>query len=299
MNKISVVINTLNEEQNIKRVLSSVQWADEVVVCDMYSDDKTVEIAKEMGAKVVFHKKTGYVEPARNFAISQAQSQWILLLDADEEVPSRLAEKIKEIVSEDGFDFVLVPRKNIIFGKWMEYSGWWPDFNIRLFKRGQVTWKEAIHSKPQTQGKELRLGEDQEMALTHHHYESIAQFLERMNRYTGIQAKELKDSGYVFNSRDLIKQPLDEFLGRFFGREGYRDGLHGFVLSLLQAFSFLVVYLKVWENQGFSAQDVSLGDLNKETKKAFRDTQYWIKLVQLPKSGLKRYAQKMKDLLTF
>src|SRR3989344_2370341 len=99
INKISVVINTLNEEKNIERVIKSTSWADEIIVCDMYSTDRTVEFARKSGAKIVFHKKLNYVEPARNFAISKASNEWVLILDSDEEIPSTLSEKLIRIAS--------------------------------------------------------------------------------------------------------------------------------------------------------------------------------------------------------
>src|SRR4051812_46907339 len=113
---ISVVINTLNEEKTIEQALKSVQWADEILVCDMESDDSTKELAKKLGAKILTHKRLPFVEPARNFAISKASYDWILIIDPDEEVPSSLAKKLQEIASNNGVTtFVEIPRKNIIF----------------------------------------------------------------------------------------------------------------------------------------------------------------------------------------
>ncbi|MEK7188473.1 MAG: glycosyltransferase family 2 protein, partial [Patescibacteria group bacterium] len=150
MTKISVVINTLNEAKNLPRAIASIKnFADEIVVVDMRSDDKTVGVAKKLGAKVYLHERTSYVEPARNFAISKVmsqsdsqRSQWVLILDADEEVPDTLAQKLKESMEKNKGDYFRIPRKNIIFGKWMQHSRWWPDFNIRFFKKGFVSWSE-------------------------------------------------------------------------------------------------------------------------------------------------------------
>src|SRR5688572_7980444 len=137
--KISVVINTLNEEKSIERAIKSVDFADEILVCDMHSDDNTPLIAKKLGAKVIFHKRAGFVEPARNFAISKAEHEWVFVLDADEEVPDSLKGKLKEVINGSGVTtFVEIPRKNILFGRWMKASMWWPDYNIRFFKKGFV-----------------------------------------------------------------------------------------------------------------------------------------------------------------
>lgn len=275
--KISVVINTLNEEKNIKRAVESVKWADEIIVCDMHSDDETVKIAKSLGAKVILHKKVGYVEPARNFAISKAMGDWILILDADEKIPESLSKRLQELVRKRiSSDFVEIPRKNIIFGKWLKHTGWWPDYHIRFFKKGKVVWSDKIHSKPKTEGLRLTLPPEDRFAIVHHNYQSLSQFLERMNRYSEIEAKELKSDGYKFRWQDLISKPLDEFLSRFFANKGYEDGLHGLVLSMLQAFSFFVVYLKLWEKNGFKEQELAVSEFEREVKKVGEDVKYWM-----------------------
>lgn len=294
--KISVVINTFNEEKNIERAIKSVSWADEILVCDMYSDDDTAVIAKKLGAKILFHKRAGYVEPARNFAISKAEGDWILILDADEEIPGSLADKIREIAHKDGVvAFVEIPRQNIIFGKTMKASMWWPDYNIRFFKQGAVTWGNKIHSKPKTEGQGLRLSELERFAIIHHHYDSISQFIQRMDRYTSVQAKELKESGYEFEMRDLINKPLGEFLSRFFANKGFEDGIHGLALSLLQAFSFLIVYLKVWEAKNFPVKVIKYDEMVLDLKKSGEDIGYWLKYGNLSKNKLKRVLQKIKS----
>lgn len=292
--KISAVINTFNEEKNVERVIRSVSWVDEVIVCDMYSEDKTVEVAKRLGAKIFLHKRTSYVEPARNFAISKAKGDWILVLDADEEMPDSLAEKLQQLISNINISFVEIPRKNIIFGKWMKAAGWWPDYHVRFFKKGAVVWSDQIHSKPQTKGQGLTLEEKGELAIVHHHYGNVFQFIERMNRYTAIQAKELKRGGYKFSWTDLISQPVDEFLSRFFARQGFRDGLHGLTLSLLQAFSHLVLYTKLWEMEKFSQQDLKLSEVEEITKETKKKLNYWLRHSGSPQNPVKKFLHSIK-----
>lgn len=298
--KISVVINTLNEEKNIERAISSIQGlADEILVCDMHSDDDTALLARKLGAKVIFTKRTGYVEPARNFAISKVEHEWILILDADEEVPEGLASKLKDIISQAGVTtHVEIPRKNIIFGHWMKASMWWPDYHIRFFKAGSVVWGDKIHSKPRAQGQGLKLPKDERWAIIHHHYSSVWQYLERMNRYSSIQARELKKEKYQFAWQDLITKPLSEFLSRFFANRGFEDGLHGLALSLLQAFSFLVVYLKVWELEEFDGRDINLDELKGIADSSGEEINYWFKYGRLSKNPLKRLIQRTKNKLT-
>ncbi len=278
MGKISVVINTLNNEDEISSAVSSVKsLADEVVVCDMESSDNTSEIAKKLGAKVYSHKKEKYVELVRNFMVSKAIGDWILILDPDEELQGSLIKKLKEVIKKPEADYFRIPRKNIIFGKWMKHSRWWPDYNIRFFKKGMVIWNEIIHSVPMTQGKGTDLPEKEEYAIIHSNYKSVSSYFERMLRYTDAQRDNLLKAGYVFSWKDLIKKPLDEFLSRYFEGEGYKDGIHGLALSLLQSFSELTLYLKVWEKQGFEEKNLGKSEIKIELNKAIYDVKWWLR----------------------
>ncbi len=277
MGKISVVINTLNEEKNLPKALASVrQLADEVIVVDAMSTDRTVEIAKKTGAKVYrYTKPVRYVEPVRNFAIGKAKSEWILILDADEELTSNLSRELKKITKKPDADYYRLPRKNIIFGKWIKHSRWWPDYNIRFFKKGSVLWSEIIHSVPETHGKGLDLPPEENLAILHYHYVSIEQYIERMNRYTTEHAKLLITEGYKLSWKDLIKKPTNEFLSRYFQGEGYKDGLHGLTLAGLQALSEFVLYLKVWQSEKFKEEKLNLEDVINVMKESESDLHFW------------------------
>ena len=286
MGKISVIINTFNEKDALARALASVKsLADEIVVVDMESDDGTAEVAKKFDAKLYKHERVSYVEPARNFAIGKATGAWVLIIDPDEEVGGELVSKLKELAQKPKADYYRIPRKNIIFGKWLRHSHWWPDYNIRFFKKGSVTWNEVIHSVPMTAGRGLDLPAEERYAIIHHNYSSVGKYIERMNRYSEIQAKAILTSGYKFNWKDLIGKPVAEFLGRFFAGEGYKDGLHGLALSLLQAFSELTVYLKVWQGENFSAQTVSLSDFSKEAYKSGKEIKWWMLGARIKSKG--------------
>ena len=272
--KVSVVVNTYNEEKNIGRCLDSVEdFADEIIVVDMHSSDKTVEIVKEYGAKVFQYEYTRYVEPARNFALSKATGDWILLLDADEELPESLSHKLREIIEIDRADLVKIPRKNIIFGKWIEHTRWWPDYLVRFFRQDKVKFSDEIHAPPQTKGEELILEPKEELAIIHHNFQTISQFIERLNRYTDIQSDEKNKDQYEFKIEDLLIKTSNEFFSRFFSGEGYKDGGHGLILSVLQAFSEFIVYLKVWEKQGFKEERIE--KLRGIVGKIVKDFYYW------------------------
>lgn len=296
---ISAVINTFNEEKNIARALESVKWASEIIVCDMHSDDKTVEIAKKHNAKVVYHERTGFVEPARNFAIAQASNSWVLILDADEEIPESLADKLKEIAVDGSVTtHVEIPRKNMIFGKWIKNSMWWPDCHIRFFKKEHMDWPKQIHGKPQPTGQGIRLAHEERYAIIHHHYTSVSQYIERNSKYSAVQAQELHETGYKFDWKDLVRKPLNEFLSRYFAHRGYEDGLHGLVLALLQSFMFMQLYIRVWEIQGFEQKPVNLKDLKLQTDQGGKDLHYWFGFVSLSNNPVKRILQKAKNKLS-
>ncbi len=298
---ISVVIVAYNEEKNIRRCLDSVKWADEVIVVDTESTDKTVAIAKKLGTKVFSHPYPRYVEPVRNFSITKAKGNWLLILDADEEIPASLAKTLKKLADKpQGISFFRLPRKNIIFGKWIKYSRWWPDWNIRFFRKGAVEWSDKIHSIPLTRGEGKDLEAKESQAIVHYHYQSISQYLERVNRYTDVQLEELVDSNYKFQWPDLIKKPTSEFLSRFFAGEGYKDGLHGLVLALLQTFSEFILYLKIWEKQGFKAEELPLQDFVGEMQSLGKETAYWWTTTAIKelKNPLKKLQLRVKRKLS-
>ncbi len=286
MGRISAVITTIaGEEKYLGSCLASIKnLCDEIVVTDMSGGSEISKIAKKYDAKVFKHDFVNYVEPVRNFGIEKAGGDWILILDPDEEISQTLANQLKQICGDEKADFVRVPRKNIIFGKWIKHSRWWPDHNVRFFKKDMVSWTQTIHGVPITQGDGLDLEPKEELAIVHHHYDSIEQYIERMNRYTSIQAKSMFER-HVFKWQDIIAKPVAEFVGRYFAGEGYKDGLHGLGLASMQAFSELFVYLKVWQMQGFKDQQVGLKDVVDEIGNAQKEINYWKNDAQVMEGG--------------
>ncbi len=274
---LSVVITAWNEAENLPRVVKSVRdLADEVVVVDTESSDATPAVAKKLGCKVFTHPNTGIVEPVRNFSVSKAKGDWILLLDADEEVSPALAKVIRRTINSDPADYFRLPRKNLIFGKWISSSHWWPDYVYRLFKKGFVVWGDAIHSIPVTRGRGADFPADSDHALLHHHYSSVSQYVDRLNRYTDYQLQLLLKQSVRFDWSMLISKPGEEFLRQFFARQGYKDGVHGLGLAGLQAFSELVLYLKLWQASGFREEQISLSGFNRVSTGLFKQTRWWL-----------------------
>lgn len=251
MTTISVVVNTLNEERNIVECLASVSWAEEIVVVDMHSADRTVELARDFTDRIFLHEPTGYVEPARNFAIGKALGDWVLVVDADERVPARLAERLRQLATRNGpLAAVLVPRKNHFCGLWLNAPHAFPDYQTRFFRRGAVVWPEAIHAQPQVAGDLLRLEPDPEIALEHRAAETLSSALQRLDRYTSVEARRLHEQGVAFDWWQMLAEPAGETVRRYFQWGIYRYGVHGVVAALLGWFHGTLVHAKLWELQG-------------------------------------------------
>lgn len=245
---ISTVIVTYNEEKALKDCLSSVvKESDEIVVIDLGSTDNTLSIAKKFQAKIFSHQLVDYVEKVRNFAISKAAGDWILVLDPDERVSVTLWNKLKSVVSEGKFELVNIPRKNIFFGKWVAHTNWWPDKHIRFFKKGKVSWGEKIHHYPLVEGKILNLDSRADLAIVHYGYSSIDQFILRQTRYSTIEAKNLFDVGESFSWINFFWRPIREFLVRYIKHLGFLDGFYGLILTYLMMVYKLQVMIALWE----------------------------------------------------
>ncbi|OGV93059.1 hypothetical protein A3B57_01790 [Microgenomates group bacterium RIFCSPLOWO2_01_FULL_47_10] len=266
---ISVVINTKNSALTLERTLKSVAWADDIVVCDMASTDETVKIARKFTDRIFSVDDRGYVEPARNFATAKAKHEWILVLDADEEVPIPLAEELETIINS-GYDVIDIPRKNIIFGRWLEHAGWWPDYQRRIFRKNFVVWSDTIHSKPAVKGKIKILPPEEKYALIHQNYQTIEQYLDRLNRYTSIEAKHL--SGAVTSQAKIIETGFSELFNRFFKEQGFKGNLHGLSVSFLQMFYQIVTQLKIWQAQEFKSAS---GTINQIFPSIISQMKYW------------------------
>ncbi|MBD3279771.1 MAG: glycosyltransferase [Candidatus Pacebacteria bacterium] len=279
--KISAVINTKNAAQTIKTALTSVKWCDQIVVVDMQSTDKTLEIVKKYTDQVFTTKDAGYVEPARNLAISKAQHDWVLLIDADEELPVSLKKHLQALMDKPALDLVAgyyLPRQNIIFNKTMKGTGWWPDYQLRFFQKDQVFWPKTIHAEPKITGEVKYLPAKPAYALIHHHYQTIEQYLKRLDRYTSLEAQGIKavNKPVKLNEAEFLQSFLAEFLQRLFAQQGLEEGMHGTGLALLQSMYQLVVKLKLWQDQGFKTQANDPQAAVQVLQQFQQDLNYWL-----------------------
>lgn len=293
---LTVVVSAYNEEKKIGACLKSVQAiADEIVVVDNGSSDQTVKIAKSLKAKVFNRENNLMLNINKNYGFEHATGDWILNLDADEEITEELKEEIRAIIQSDrekakkGY---WIPRKNIIFGKWIQYGFWWPDRQLRLFQRG--FGKFPIKHISEYIAVDGEIGELVHPYI-HHNYDSITQYLLKLERYTTNEADALKETQYQYSWYDAIRFPLSDFLKVYFAQEAYKDGLHGLVLSMLQAFYSFIVFTKLWENENFPQKPVTLPSVIEELKRAKKEFCYWILTSNMKTShGFNKLVLKIK-----
>lgn len=252
--KISVLVITLNEEKNLPYALRSVKsWADEIIVVDMYSDDRTAEIAREYGAKVYFHERVVEFEMARKLAIEKASNEWMFFLDADEIVPARLAKVLLEVAANNKVDVVKVPRLNYLVGAPMFHSGWGPDEDkqFRLFRRGKLFTRPNMHDHieilPEAIVSELSFANNG--GIIHFSYIDFEHFITKLNRYTNVHALQAAKSGEQPHIAKALFRAARKFLAFYLLRKGYRDGWRGIYLGLLMFFYEISTFAKLTQLQ--------------------------------------------------
>lgn len=260
MTKISAVINTRNEEKNIGYCLETLRWCDEIVVVDMESTDRTVEIGRRFTNRIFSYPLVTNFDLAKKFAVEQATGDWILLLDADEMISPSLASTLRQLACKEGVDIVEIPFRHYIMGECIEYTGWGYTPLPRFFRRGAVYFTGIIHDYMHCfDGASLmRLDSHRENCIIHFNYRDATHFVEKLNRYTSIEALNFFERGFHFSYYKLILESLREFYRRYFPGLGYREGVRGFSLSLMMAFYRALTYIKLWETAQFQNEPVSV-----------------------------------------
>ena len=251
---ISCCIVCFNEEQAIRRCLESVKWCDEIVVVDSFSTDKTIEICQDYSAHIIQRAWPGYVEQKR-FALSQASHEWILNIDADEEVSPLLQNEIRTVLQQDdpAVDGFYIPRLVHYLGRWW-WHGWYPSYRLRLFRKHKVRWGGVDpHEKVLLHGRAERLSGN----LHHYTYTDISDHLRTVNSLTDISSRELKLRKRQRYLSDILLRPLWRFLSFYFFRGCIRDGLPGLFVAATSAFYVFLKYAKLWEQASDSEQSSS------------------------------------------
>ncbi len=244
MRKISVVIISKNEEKNIRRCLESVKWADEIVLIDSQSDDKTLEIATEYNARIYSPVWRGY-GPAKQEGVKQTSHEWIFSIDADEEVSADLESEIKNTLSENDLaDGYLIPRKTNFMGRWINYSNWYPDHILRLFNKTKGGFNSNIvHEAVEIAGDKRYLKND----LLHYSYPTLDEYFRKFNIYTRMGADDLFARGKSSGFFGICIKPIAAFIKHYILKKGFLDGVEGFLISFLSAVAVMVKYAKLRE----------------------------------------------------
>lgn len=276
---ISVVVSAYNEEKTIGRCLASVPFADEVIVVDNTSTDGTPAIAKKYTKHIFVQPNKLMLNVNKNYGFGKATCDWILNLDADEEISPVLAHeivsKLQASTKENGF---WIKRKNFSFGKWIQHGLWWPDKQLRLFRRDKGKFPcEHIHEYVRVDGLTGELSEP----YIHYNYESISQYITKIDRASSSEALSLQNVRYEIVWYDALRFPLSDFLKIYFAQGGYKDGLHGLVLALFQAFYSFCVFAKTWEMQKFPERAISSADIEHELNLRAREAKYWMTSIMI------------------
>lgn len=246
MRPLTVIIPAFNEEHNIRSVLESVSWADEIMVVDSFSTDRTVEIAQEFTSFILQRSYSGPADQ-KNWAIPQASHEWILLLDADERVTADLKEEIQEWLRRDEipWDAFWVGRRNYFMGKAVRYSGWQGDAVVRFIRREVCRYNDRqVHEEIVTDG--IRVSRLKNK-IDHFTFKNSAHFLEKMHRYAAWSARDHLEKTPRVTWFHLFGKPLFRFFKHFVFQRGFLDGKVGFIISVIMAWGVFLRYVKIME----------------------------------------------------
>jgi len=241
---VSAYVLTTNNRRTIERCLKSLSWAQEVVVVDSFSQDGTYEICKQYTDKIFQKKWMGHRDQYQ-YAADLTTQDWIMFVDADEEIPPELAEEIRMELSErkkdlDGF---FAYRRTFYLGRWIRYGGWYPDGEIRLYRREKGRWEGGLHAKLVVDGKVGVLKNQ----YHHYTYGNISDQIQTIDKYSKIAAEDLFEKGDKFRLFNLLFHPPFRFIKEFLFKSGFRDGLPGFIIIVSTMYYVFIKYAKLWE----------------------------------------------------
>lgn len=242
--KISATIITFNEEENIERCLQSIKWIDEIVVVDSFSTDSTLEICNKYNCNIIQTEWKGFGK-TKKFAVDNSKNEWILSIDADEEVSEELKERILNITGKEKYNGYKIKRRSFYLGKEIKHCGWDRDYPLRLFNKNAGNFNEKeVHESVKIDGEKGRLEEP----IYHYTYPDIATHVKKMNRYSDLGQSEIKSkNGYGIIASLLLG--INKFIKMYFIQKGFLDGKIGFLLSIHSAFGVYLKYIKTWQKK--------------------------------------------------
>ena len=242
--KVSVYMITYNNEETIERALKSVTWANEIVIVDSFSNDRTVEIGRKFTNKLYQRKWPGHRDQYQ-YAADLTSHEWNMFIDADEEVSPELSKEIREVLSQkasdvDGF---FVYRRTFYLGRWIRYGGWYPDGEIRLYRRDKGKWEGGLHARVVVNGRVQPL----KNLYYHYTYRNISDQIQTIDKYSRIAAEDMAQEGEKFSLFKLLFHPPFRFIKEYFFKLGFRDGLPGLVIVISTMYYVFIKYAKLWE----------------------------------------------------
>jgi len=251
MNSISVIYVVRDNPSHFIESLESVQFANEIVVVDIGMTDQCKKAIQQFpNLKIIqYDAEVRYVEQIREKTKSYAKNEYILFMDPDEVIPEKLKEEL--LKRYEKYDYLSIPRKNEIFGKWIAHSRWWPDYQVRLFKKNATHWSKKLHAQPDVEGDGTFIDSQEDLAMIHYNYENLTEYLGKMVRYAESEAQEIVARNGKYTLVQVIRESLQEFMSRFFSERGCKDGTHGFALASLQLMYKWLVFLYVWEKNSY------------------------------------------------
>lgn len=241
---VSIYVLTFNNIRTIERCLNSLFWAEELIIVDSGSTDGTYEICQRYTENVYRREFKTHADQYQ-FAAEMTTNQWIMFVDADEEVPTELVEEIREELKneEKGLEGFIIYRKTYYLGRWIRYGGWYPDGEIRLYRRDKGRWEGGLHAKIIVDGRVKRL----KNKYLHYTYRDISDQIQTIDRYSKIAAEDLVKSGKRFTLFKLLFHPPLRFVKEYFLKLGFRDGLPGLIIAVSTMYYVFIKYAKHWE----------------------------------------------------
>jgi len=235
---------TYNNEETIERALRSVTWANEIVIVDSFSNDRTVEVGRKFTDKIFQRKWPGHRDQYQ-YAADLTTHEWIMFVDADEEISPELAAEIRQELNGklEGVDGFFVYRRTFYLGRWIRYGGWYPDGEIRLYRRNKGSWEGGLHARVVIKGTVKSL----KGKYLHYTYRNISDQIQTIDKYSRIAAEDMLQQGETFSLFKLLFHPPFRFIKEYFFKSGFRDGLPGLVIVISTMYYVFIKYAKLWE----------------------------------------------------
>ncbi len=242
---VSVYVLTYNNKRTLERCLKSLGWADELIVVDSFSDDGSFELARAFTDKVFRRKFAGHREQYQ-YAADLTSNEWIMFVDADEEVPPELVEEIRKELNgrNEGFDGYFIYRRTYYLGRWIRHGGWYPDGEIRLYRRDRGSWEGGLHARVSIEGNFKYLKNH----YRHYTYRDISDQIHTLDRYSSIAVEDMVNKARPFKLLNLILNPPFRFFKEYIFKLGFLDGIPGLIIAVSTFYYVFVKHTKLWEH---------------------------------------------------